>query len=96
MKNFMKEAQKLQSKLLEQLRAIRVEGSAGGGMVTIQMDGEQNVLAIRIEPQIFEEKDVAMLEDLIVAAYSDAKRKILEKTQESLKSLAGFPLPPFS
>lgn len=96
MKNFMKEAQKLQSKLLEQLRAIRVEGSAGGGMVTIQMDGEQNVLAIKIEPQIFEEKDVAMLEDLIVAAYSDAKRKILEKTQESLKSLAGFPLPPFS
>jgi len=96
MKNFMKEAQKLQSKLLEQLRAIRVEGSAGGGMVTIQMDGEQNVLAVKIEPQIFEEKDVAMLEDLIVAAYSDAKRKILEKTQESLKSLAGFPLPPFS
>ena len=96
MKNFMKEAQKLQAKLLEQLRAIRVEGSAGGGMVTIQMDGEQNVLAIKIEPQIFEEKDVAMLEDLIVAAYSDAKRKILEKTQESLKSLAGFPLPPFS
>ncbi|UCD06236.1 MAG: YbaB/EbfC family nucleoid-associated protein [candidate division WOR-3 bacterium] len=96
MKNFMKEAQKLQSKLLEQLRAIKVEGSAGGGMVTIQMDGEQNVLAVKIEPQIFEEKDVAMLEDLIVAAYSDAKRKILEKTQESLKSLAGFPLPPFS
>lgn len=96
MKNFMKEAQKLQSKLLEQLRAIRVEGSAGGGMVTIQMDGEQNVLAVKIEPQIFEEKDVAMLEDLIVAAYSDAKKKILEKTQESLKSLAGFPLPPLS
>jgi DNA-binding YbaB/EbfC family protein len=95
MKNFMREAQKLQSKLLEQLRAIKVEGSAGGGMVTIQMDGEQNVIAVKIEPQIFEEKDVAMLEDLIVAAYSDAKRKILEKTQESLKSLTGFPLPPF-
>jgi DNA-binding YbaB/EbfC family protein len=96
MKNFMKQAQQLQSKLLEQLRAIKVEGSAGGGMVTIQMDGEQNVIAVKIEPQIFEEKDVAMLEDLIVAAHSDAKRKILEKTQESLKSLTGFPLPPFS
>jgi DNA-binding YbaB/EbfC family protein len=96
MKNFMKEAQKLQSKLLEQLRAIKVEGSAGGGMVTIQMDGEHNVLAIKIEPQIFEEKDVAMLEDLIVAACSDAKRKVLERTQESLKSLTGFPMPPFS
>ncbi|UCD20446.1 MAG: YbaB/EbfC family nucleoid-associated protein, partial [candidate division WOR-3 bacterium] len=48
-----------------------------------------------IEPQILEEKDVAMLEDLIVAALGDARRKVLEKTQESLKSLTGFPLPPF-
>lgn len=95
MKNFMKQAQKLQSKLLEQLRAIKVEGSAGGGMVRIEMDGEQNVLSVKIEPQIFEERDVAMLEDLIVAAYSDAKRKVVEKTQESLKSLTGLPLPPF-
>ncbi len=95
MKNFMKQAQKLQSKLLEQLRAIKAEGSAGGGMVRIEMDGEQNVLSVKIEPQIFEERDVAMLEDLIVAAYSDAKRKVLEKTQESLKSITGLPLPPF-
>jgi DNA-binding YbaB/EbfC family protein len=95
MKNFMKEAQKLQSKLLEQLRAIRVEGSAGGGMVRIEMDGEQNVHAVKIEPQVLEEKDVAMLEDLVVAAFSDARRKILERTQESIKSITGLPLPPF-
>jgi len=95
MKNFVKEAQKLQAKLLEQLRAIRVEGSAGGGMVRIDMDGEQSVHSVKIEPQIFEEKDVSMLEDLIVAALGDARRKVLEKTQESLKSIAGFPLPPF-
>jgi len=95
MKNFMKEAQKLQSKLLEQLRAIRVEGSAGGGMVKIEMDGEQNVHAVKIEPQVLEEKDVAMLEDLVVAAFSDARRKILERTQESIKSITGLPLPPF-
>jgi len=93
MKNFMKEAQKLQSKLLEQLRAIRVEGSAGGGMVRIEMDGEQNVHTVKIEPQVLEEKDVAMIEDLIVAAFSDARRKILEKTQESIKSITGMPLP---
>jgi DNA-binding YbaB/EbfC family protein len=89
----MKEAQKLQAKLLEQLRAIRVEGSAGGGMVRVDMDGEQNVLAIKIEPQVFDDKDVSMLEDLIVAAFSDARRKILEKTQESIKSITGLPLP---
>lgn len=93
MKNYMKEAQKLQAKLLEQLRAIRVEGSAGGGMVRVSMDGEQNVHEIKIEPQVLEDKDVAMLEDLIVAAFSDARRKILEKTQESIKSITGLPLP---
>lgn len=93
MKNFMAEAQRMQAKLLESLRAIRVEGSAGGGMVRIEMDGEQSVHAVKIEPQVLEEKDVAMLEDLIVAALADARRKVLEKTQESIKSIAGFPLP---
>ncbi len=93
MKNYLKEAQKLQAKLLEQLRAIKVEGSAGGGMVRVTMDGEQNVHAVKIEPQILDEKDVSMLEDLIVAAIGDARRQILEKTQESIKSITGLPLP---
>ena len=93
MKDFLKQAQKLQAQLLEQLRAIRVEGSAGGGMVRIDMDGEQNVHSVKIEPQILDEKDVAMLEDLIVAAFNDARKKILEKTQESVKSITGLPLP---
>ncbi len=93
MKNFMAEAQRLQAKLLESLRAIRVEGSAGGGMVRIEMDGEQTVHSVKIESQVFEEKDVTMLEDLIVAALADARRKVLEKTQESIKSITGFPLP---
>ena len=93
MKDILKEAQKLQSKLLEQLRAMKVEGNAGGGMVRIAMDGEQNVLSVKIEPQILEEKDIAMLEDLIVAAFNDAKKKILEKMQESFKSITGLPFP---
>ena len=93
MKNYLKEAQKLQAKLLEQLRAIKVEGSAGGGMVRVSMDGEQTVHEVKIDPQILDEKDVSMLEDLIVAALSDARRKILEKTQESIKSITGLPLP---
>lgn len=91
--NFLKQAQKMQSKLLEQLRTIKVEGYAGGGMVKVEMDGEQNVLSVKIEPQIFEEKDVTMLEDLIVAALNDARKKVAEKAQESLKSITGFPLP---
>lgn len=93
MKNIMREAQKLQVKLLEELRKIKVEGSAGGGMVRIEMDGEQTVISVKIEPQILEDKDISMLEDLILAAFSDAKKKVAEKTQESFKSITGFPIP---
>lgn len=93
MKDILKQAQKLQTKLLEELRKIKVEGSAGGGMVRVEMDGEQNVLSVKIEPQVFEEKDISMLEDLILAALSDAKTKVAEKTRESFKSITGFPIP---
>jgi DNA-binding YbaB/EbfC family protein len=92
-KNIMREAQKLQAKLLEELRKVKVEGSAGGGMVRIEMDGEQTVISVKIEPQILEDKDISMLEDLILAAFNDAKKKVAEKTQESFKSITGFPLP---
>ncbi len=93
-KDIMRQAQKLQSKLLEELQKIKVEGSAGGGMVRIEMDGQQNVLSVKIEPQVLEEKDITMLEDLILAALHDAKKKVTEKTQESFKSITGFPIPP--
>lgn len=93
MKNIMQEAQKLQAKLLEELKKIKVEGSAGGGMVVIEMDGQQNVISVKIEPQILEEKDVSMLEDLILAALNDAKKKVADKTKESFTSITGFPLP---
>lgn len=91
--NIIKKAQEMQAKLLEQLRTIMVEGNAGGGMVKIEMNGEQNVLSVKIEPQVLEEKDITMLEDLIIAAFNDAKKKIVEKTQESFKSITGFPFP---
>jgi DNA-binding YbaB/EbfC family protein len=93
MKNIMQEAQKLQAKLMEELQKVKVEGSAGGGMVVIGMDGQQNVISVKIEPQVLEEKDVAMLEDLILAACNDAKKKVAERTKESFKNITGFPLP---
>jgi len=92
-KNIMQEAQKLQAKLLEELRKVKVEGSAGGGMVRIEMDGEQTVISVKIEPQILEDKDISMLEDLILAAFNDAKKKVTEETQESFKSITGFSIP---
>ena len=93
MKNIMQEAQKLQAKLMEELQKIKVEGSAGGGMVIIEMDGQQNVVSVKIEPQVLEEKDVSMLEDLVLAAFNDAKKKVADKTKESFKNITGFPLP---
>lgn len=92
MKDMFKEAMKLQAKLLEQLRQVRVEGTAGGGMVRIEMDGEQNVLSVKIEPQVLTGQDVTMLEDLIRAAFNDAHKKVLEKTREQFSSIAGMPM----
>ena len=94
MKDILGQARKLQTKLLEELRKIRVEGSAGGGMVRITMDGEQNILSVKLEPQLLDEKDISMIEDLILAACSDAKKRVAEKTQESFKNITGFPIPP--
>lgn len=91
MKDIFKEAVKLQERLREELKKIRVEGSAGGGMVRIEMDGEQNVISIKIEPQIMTEKDINMLQDLIIAAFNDAQNKVKEKAQESLASITGLP-----
>lgn len=92
MKDMFKEAMKLQGKLLEQLRQVRVEGTAGGGMVRIEMDGEQNVLTVKIEPQVLADQDVTMLEDLIRAAFNDAHKKVLEKTREQFSNITGLPM----
>jgi DNA-binding YbaB/EbfC family protein len=91
MKDMFKEAMKLQARLMEELRQIKVEGSAGGGMVRVEMDGEQNVTSVKIEPQVYADHDPAMLEDLIRAAFNDARKKIMEKTQESFKNITGLP-----
>lgn len=91
MKDILGQALKLQEKLHAELQKVRIEGSAGGGMVRIEMDGEQNVISVKIEPQILEEKDINMLQDLIVAAFNDAQKKVREKMQESLASITGLP-----
>jgi len=89
----MKQAQQLQAKLMEELKKIKVEGSAGGGMIRIEMDGEQNVLSIKIDPELLKDDDISMLEDMVLAAFNDAKKKVTEKTRESFSSITGFPMP---
>jgi DNA-binding YbaB/EbfC family protein len=93
MQSMMKQAQQMQEKMQAEIAAIRVEGSAGGGMVTINMDGQKNVLGVKIDPETA--GDVEMLQDLVQAAFTDAVRKIDELSSNKMSGLlGGMGLPP--
>ncbi|HVN08448.1 MAG TPA: YbaB/EbfC family nucleoid-associated protein [Patescibacteria group bacterium] len=79
----------LQEKLEREVREIRVEATAGAGMVTVKMDGQKRVLEVRIDPEVFAGKDAELLSELIVAAVNDASRRVDEELQNQLKGLAG-------
>ena len=79
MQAMMKQAQQMQEKLQEEIALIRVEASAGGGMVTVKMDGQKNVLAVKIDPEVA--GDVEMLQDMMVAAFNEAAKKVDDETQ---------------
>lgn len=83
----MKQAQKLQRQMLEVQEALadeRVEATSGGGMVHVIADGQQNILEIKIEPEAVDPEDVEMLEDLVLAAITEAVRKSRELAEERL------------
>jgi DNA-binding YbaB/EbfC family protein len=93
MQSMMKQAQQMQQRMQEEIAKIRVEGSAGGGMVTVSMDGHKNLLSIRIDPEAV--GDVEMLQDMILAAFNDAMKKVDEESQSKLGGmLGGLGLPP--
>ena len=88
----MKQAQEMQAKmakLQEELAHKEVEASSGGGMVTVKMNGQQEVLAINIDPEVFKEGDKEMLEDLVVAAVNEARRQSLDLAKEEMSKLTG-------
>jgi len=87
MQAMMKQAQQMQQKLQEQIAAIRVEASAGGGMVNVKMDGHKNVLSVKIDPEVA--GDVEMLQDLVVAAVNEGTRKVDETLQSNLGGMLG-------
>ena len=90
--NIMKEAQKLQAQM-EQLQAAvaakKVEATAGGGMVTVEANGKQEILSIKIDREVINPEDVQMLEDLVLAACNEALRKSREMVQAEMAKLAG-------
>ena len=79
----------LQEDLQRQVNSVTVEASAGGGMVTVKMNGQKQVLDVRIEPEVFAGKDVEMLQDLIRAAVNEAARRVDEELASQMKNLAG-------
>jgi nucleoid-associated protein EbfC len=93
MQSMMKQAQQMQQRMQEEVAKIKVEGSAGGGMVNVTMDGQKNVLSVKIDPEVA--GDVEMLQDLVVAACNEAVKKVDSETQAKMAGLmGGLGLPP--
>jgi DNA-binding YbaB/EbfC family protein len=93
MQSMMKQAQQMQQKMQEELALIRVEASAGGGMVTVKMDGHKNCLGVKIDPEVA--GDVEMLQDMVMAAVNEAAKKVDEQAQGKMGGmLGGMGLPP--
>lgn len=93
MQAMMQQAQKMQEKLQAEIAQIRVDGTAGGGMVSIKMDGQKHVLGVKIDAEVA--GDVEMLQDLVLAASNDAAKKVDEESQKKMGGmLGGLGLPP--
>ena len=85
----MKQAQQMQEKMQKQMAEMKLEATAGGGMVTVTMNGAKQVLALKIDPEAVSKEDVEMLQDLILAAINDAQRKADEAMQQSMGGMLG-------
>lgn len=93
MQAMMQQAQKMQQRMQEEIAAIRVEASAGGGMVTVKMDGMKKCLGVKIDPEAA--GDAEMLQDMIMAAMNEAYKKVEEQSQSKMNGmLGGLGLPP--
>ena len=88
-KQLMKQVQQMQAQMQQRMSELRVEGSAGGGMVKATMDGAKNLLGVAIEKDAVDPNDVEMLQDLVVAAVNEASRKVDEEMSKSLGAMTG-------
>ena len=90
-----KEMQEKMGAMQEEIAALEIDGTAGGGLVTVRMNGKGHMLGLKVDPSLFREDDVEVLEDLIVAAHNDAKGKAEAEMQKRTQELtAGLPIPP--
>jgi DNA-binding YbaB/EbfC family protein len=90
--NILKQAQQMHAKisqLQEEMAGKTVEASSGGGMVNIVMNGKQEALSLRIDPEVINREDIDLLQDLIIAAVNEAIRKSQEMMTEEMKKITG-------
>ena len=93
MQQMMRQAQQMQEKMQQDIAAIRVESTAGGGMITVHMDGQKNLLSIKIDPEVA--GDVEMLQDMVLAACGEAVKQVEAQIQSKMGGmLGGMGLPP--
>ena len=85
----MQQAQQMQERLQKQMVEMRVEATAGGGMVKVTVNGNKQVLSLKIDPEVVSKDDVEMLQDLIVAAVGDAHRKVDEALAGQMQGMMG-------
>jgi|SRR5689334_8803171 DNA-binding YbaB/EbfC family protein len=86
----MKQAQQMQEQMSREMDELRVEASAGGGVVNVTMKGDHEVISLKVDPELVKENDVEMLQDMVIAAVNEANRKV----NEAMKSKLGSMLPP--
>jgi DNA-binding YbaB/EbfC family protein len=86
----MKQAQQMQEKMAREMEELRVDASAGGGVVNVTMKGDHEIISLKIDPEIVKENDIEMLQDMVVAAINEGNRKV----NEAMKGKLGSMLPP--
>ena len=91
LQQMMKQAQQMQEKLQKQMESTVVEATAGGGMVSVKMNGQKQLISVQIESEVFSGGDKDMLQDLVVAAVNEATRKVDEATERAKASPPSSP-----
>ena len=93
MQQMMQQAQQMQAKMQQEVALIKVTATAGGGMVTVAMDGQKNLLSVKIDPEVA--GDVEMLQDMVLAACGEAVKQVEAQIQQKMGGmLGGMGLPP--
>ena len=89
LQQMMSQVKKMQEEMQQQMESVRVEGSSGGGMVTVSMNGAKRLLSVKIDPEALQNNDVEMIEDLVLAAFNEAMRRVDDALAEKLGGLTG-------